>query len=439
MQKRRLTTIFFIVFVDVLGFGLILPLLPYYAKTFGASFFVTGLLGSAYAVASIVGTPVLGRMSDRFGRRPILLVSIFGSFVGFVLLGVANTLWLLFLSRVIDGVTAGNFSVAQSYISDVTTAEERARGLGLTGAAFGLGFIIGPTVGGLLSRFGYGAVGFAAAFMTLVNMGLVFFLLPESLSDERKAELAAQPRSGITLAKLIEAFHRPRFGPALVLRAGFWFAFAIFQTTFALWGIARLHLTPTSTGLILAYVGVMSVIVQLLLIKPLTARFSEGRLALVSLGITAVALFAWGFSPNIPVLLVVLTPLSLSVAVQNTIASSLLSKSVQPWEIGGAFGLAGGLQNFGSAVAPALGGALLQGAGFWAPGVVSGLVAAGLVPFVYVKFVRGGGEAAPAAAEGEVAVPDSVAERLAAEADLGPEIGEPAIGSGGQAGDKPGR
>ena len=142
------------VFIDLLGFGLILPLLPYYAETFAASEFTTGLLVASYAAMQLIGAPILGRLSDRFGRRPILLLSVFGTFLGFLLLGFANALWMLFVSRIIDGFTGGNLSVAQAYISDVTDEKNRSKGLGLVGAAFGIGFIIWQVTGGFLSTWG---------------------------------------------------------------------------------------------------------------------------------------------------------------------------------------------------------------------------------------------------------------------------------------------
>ena len=129
MKNRQLFSIILVVFIDLLGFSLILPLLPYYAETFGASEFVTGLLVGSYAVAQLIGAPILGRLSDRYGRRPVLLASVFGTFAGFLLLGFANALWVLFVSRVIDGLTGGNLSIAQAYITDVTDARNRARGL----------------------------------------------------------------------------------------------------------------------------------------------------------------------------------------------------------------------------------------------------------------------------------------------------------------------
>ena len=262
MTRNHLAIIFVIVFVDLLGFSLILPLLPYYAATFGADAFVTGLLVASYAVAQLLGAPILGRLSDRFGRRPILLVSIFGTFLGFLLLGFAGALWMLFASRVIDGLTGGNISVAQAYITDVTDEKNRAKGLGMIGAAFGLGFIIGPAVGGLLSVYGYAVPAFAAAALSFTNLLAVFFFLPESLTDERRAALAAQKKPPFTLRALVNALNRPRVGPLLHTRFFFSLAFATFQSIFALYAQYRLGLTAQTTGYVLAYVGLLSVIVQ---------------------------------------------------------------------------------------------------------------------------------------------------------------------------------
>src|SRR5512137_2435036 len=188
MDNKRLFSIILVVFIDLLGFSLILPLLPYYAKTFNASQTVTGILIASYAAMQLIGAPILGRLSDRFGRRPILLLSVFGTFAGFLLLGFANALWMLFASRILDGLTGGNLSVAQAYISDVTDEKNRSKGLGLIGAAFGLGFIIGPAVGGLLSTWGYAVPALAAAGLSGLNLIAVFTWLPESLNEARRAE-----------------------------------------------------------------------------------------------------------------------------------------------------------------------------------------------------------------------------------------------------------
>ena len=205
MKNTRLLTIFLIVFIDLLGFSLILPLLPYYAESYGATPTVVGLLVASYAAAQLFGAPLLGRLSDRFGRRPVLLLSVAGTSAGFLLLGFADPLgrWLaglvapnaanafiiglLFLSRILDGLTGGNITVAQAYITDVTDEQNRAKGLGLIGAAFGLGFIIGPAAGGALSRFGYNLPAFVAAGVSLINFLMILTLLPE-IADGRTKE-----------------------------------------------------------------------------------------------------------------------------------------------------------------------------------------------------------------------------------------------------------
>jgi DHA1 family tetracycline resistance protein-like MFS transporter len=262
LEKRKLVTVFIIVLIDLLGFSLILPLLPYYAETFGANPTLVGLLVGSYAAAQLIGAPVLGRLSDRYGRRPILLLSILGTFLGFLLLGFARSLWMLFASRILDGLTGGNISVAQAYITDVTDEKNRAKGLGLIGAAFGLGFIVGPAVGGVLSAWGYAVPALAAAGLSGLNLITVFIWLPESLSEARRAEISQRPRPAFSLGALWRALNRPRVGPLLHVRLFFGLASATFQSIFALYAQYRLGLTAQSTGYVLAYVGVLIVLDQ---------------------------------------------------------------------------------------------------------------------------------------------------------------------------------
>ena len=152
MKNKSLLTIFLIVFIDLLGFGIILPLLPYIAEKYSANPFQIGMLTATYSFFQLIAAPILGRLSDRYGRKKLLIISQFGSAVGYLILGLSGNLPLLFLSRIIDGITGGNISIAQAYIADVTTKENRARGMGMIGAAFGLGFIFGPAIGGFLSK-----------------------------------------------------------------------------------------------------------------------------------------------------------------------------------------------------------------------------------------------------------------------------------------------
>lgn len=381
-MNKQLISVFLIVFIDLLGFSLILPLLPYYAETFGASEFVTGLLVASYAAMQLVGAPILGRLSDRFGRRPILLVSIFGTFLGFLLLGFANALWMLFASRILDGFTGGNLSVAQAYIADVTDEKNRSKGLGLVGAAFGLGFIIGPVTGGFLSQWGYALPAFAAAALAFINLVLVAFWLPESLTAEKRAAMP-EKQPPVTLAALLKALQRPFTGSLLITRFFFGLAFAIFQTIFALYALKKFQLDARDTGLVLTYVGVLSVFMQGFLIGRLTQRFREDVLIAVSVVVMAASLLGWAVVPSVFWLLVILTPTAMAGGILNTVLASTLTKAVQAHEVGGILGLAASIESLTRVIAPTLGGALLGGLGTWAPGLFSGLLLAVLSVYVW--------------------------------------------------------
>jgi len=423
MDKRRLITVFVIVFVDLLGFGLILPLLPFYADAYGASPFVVGLLAASYAAAQLIGAPVLGRLSDRYGRRPVLLISIAGTVVGFLLLGLAEPLGraltgdssvavtnavilsILFVSRILDGVTGGNISVAQAYITDVTDEENRARGLGLIGAAFGLGFIIGPAMGGALSAGGrYAVPAFVAAAIATLNWFAVLFWLPESLTDEIKAQLAKQPAKAIlSVRELLNALQRPRFGPLLHVRFFYGLAFATFTGVFALYAQYRLHLDSTGTGYILAYVGLLSVLVQGVAIGRLTNRFPENRLIFGAVIMLAFSLLAWAFTPNVWLLLVVLAPLAFASGVLNTVINSSITKSVYPEEVGGALGVAASVESFTRVIGPAAGGFLLGALGTWAPGIIAAAIMAWAVSYVWRRLIVNPDSPLPAR-DGEVVI-----------------------------------
>jgi len=383
MKNKPLASIFLIVFIDMLGFGLILPLLPYYAETFGASDTVIGLLVASYAAAQLVGAPILGRLSDRFGRRPILLLSLVGTLLGFLLLGFAKTLFILFAARILDGITGGNISVAQAYISDVTDAKNRAKGLGMIGAAFGLGFIIGPASGGLLSQWGYAVPAFVAAGLVAVNLVMVALWLPESLPPEKR-ETAANKRPAVNFSALFVALKRPYIGPLLITRFFFGLAFAIFQTIFALYALRRFNLGATDTGFILTYVGVLSVVVQAGLVGRLSQRFRDDVLIFVSVGIMALSLLGWALTPSVTVLLIILAPTAFAGGVLNTVLSSALTKAVEPQEIGGILGLSASIESATRVIAPTLGGILLGRLGAWAPGAFGAVLLVGVFIYVWI-------------------------------------------------------
>jgi DHA1 family tetracycline resistance protein-like MFS transporter len=382
MNKRKLFSVILVVFIDLLGFSLILPLLPYYAKTFGANGFVTGVLVSSYAAMQLLGAPVLGRLSDRFGRRPILLLSIFGTFLGFLLLGFASTLWMLFASRLIDGVTGGNLSVAQAYITDVTEPKDRAKGLGLIGAAFGLGFIIGPVTGGVLSQWGYAVPAFVAAGLAFINLVLVFFWLPESLTPEKRAQMT-EKKPSVSMNALLVALRRPFSGSLLITRFFFGLAFAIFQSIFALYALTRFNLTAAQTGYVLTYVGILVVITQGFLVGRVTHRFREDILIGVCMIVMAFGLLGWALAPSIPVLLIIMTAISIPGGLLNTILTSTLTKAVATDEVGGIIGFSTSIESLTRVIGPTLGGYLLVTFGAWAPGLFGAMVLGGLSVYVW--------------------------------------------------------
>jgi DHA1 family tetracycline resistance protein-like MFS transporter len=403
MKTSRLINIFIVVFVDMLGFGLILPLLPYYAETFGATPLVIGFLVASYAAASLVGAPVLGRLSDRFGRRPILLVSVAGTFIGYLLLGfaqpigqlVANlfashavnafTIGILFLSRITDGLTGGNITVAQAYITDVTDETNRSRGLGIIGSAFGLGFILGPAAGGLLSRWGYDIPAFAAAGMALLNLISIFFFLPESLTAVQRVANQQQQRPSITLNALIAALKRPKIGPLLLVRFFIMLAFAMFQAVFALFAQKKLNLSLQSTGFVLTFIGLYSVLVQGVGIGLLTKRFKENTIIISSLCLMSLGFIGWSLTPSLPIMLLVILPLAGSGWVLNTIITSAITKAVEPEEIGGMLGISTSIESISRVISPTLGGFLFGSVGMWAPGLAGAVV---LLWAVWVAYRR---------------------------------------------------
>jgi DHA1 family tetracycline resistance protein-like MFS transporter len=359
--RRRLALLFAFVFVDVLGFSLILPLLPYYAATFAATPTIVGLLLGANAATQFIGAPIIGRLSDRYGRRPLLILSIAGTVAGFAMLGLANSLAMLFASRILDGFLGGDISLAQAYITDVTDEKNRARGLGLIGASFGLGFIFGPALGGTLSAGGnYNLPAFVAAGLSALNLLGVLLWLPESLPPERRTQRVGSPRTAFTARALWEALNRPCVGPLLSVRLFYGLAFTIFQTIFALFAQKRLALDAQATSYVLTYVGLLIVVIQGGGMGLLTKRFSDKQLIFGGTILMAFSLLGWNVGSN-----------------------SALTKSVYPEEVGGVLGLSASLGSLTRVVSPVAGGFLLEAVGTAAPGIVGALLMAWLIAYTW--------------------------------------------------------
>lgn len=415
MKRRRLALIIGFVFIELLGYSLFLPLLPYYAGTLGASPTLIGLLIASNAVAQFLAAPVIGRLSDTWGRRPMLLFSIAGTAVSFVLLALVEPLgrWVvgltaggltvntaalmwLFLSRILDGLVGGNVSLARAYIADITDEKNRAQGLGLIGAAFGTGFIIGPALGGTLSNWPYATLivesvglsryavpAFAALALAGLNFAGVAAWLPESLTPERRAKLANRERSILPVRALREALERPRVRPLLQTRFLYRLAFTMFTANFALFTRYRFGLTDQATSYILTYVGVLVVVVQGFIVGRLVERFPEKRIIVGGVAVLAVALLGWALVPNVALMLAVLALLPLSGGTLNTVTNSALTKAVREEDIGGTLGLSTSLDSLTQILAPIMGGFLIDEIGPWAVGTAGALIMAGVVFYAW--------------------------------------------------------
>ena len=357
MKRSPLLVIFITIFIDLVGFGIVIPVLPFYAEgtKFGATPREVGLLFASYSFMQLIFAPVLGRLSDKYGRRPILLISLLGTSLGFLILGFATTLWMLFLGRIIDGISGGNISTAQAYIADVTTKEDRAKGMGLIGAAFGLGFVFGPAIGGVLSRWGINVPFLFAGTLAFANAILLYFTLPETVTPDHPARTSAA--SGRGWGQLIVSLKNPRLGFVMTIYFLSIVAFSIMTAVFSLFMLFRLGYDAFHNGWVFAYVGVISAIIQGGLIGKLVKRFGEPALAVTGGLLFSASLFVVPFiGPAIGLIGILSTGAVTAIgqALSGPSLSSLASKSAGAGEQGGVLGAMQSVASLARAVGPSL-------------------------------------------------------------------------------------
>jgi MFS family permease len=356
-QKRSpLYVLFLTVFIDMVGFGIVIPVLPLYAERFHASPLAIGWLTGIYSGMQIIFTPLLGRLSDRYGRRPVLMISLAGTALGFLLMGWAQSLLLLFVARIIAGITGGNISIPQAYIADVTTPAERSKWMGMIGAAFGLGFTFGPMIGGIMSRVSYAAPFYVAAAMATANVILLYSILPESLPPEHRV----QPHEE---ASIVEVFRHGTGSMFAIVVATYFFlvaGFTIMTTLFALFTERRFGYDAHANGYIFGFIGVVTIIVQGGLIGRLVTAFGETLLARAGLLITAASLAILPLCGSLMLLLFACAGLSLGSGLASPALNGLASQMIdRSWQ-GRALGV---LQSAGSTarlLGPLVGGWLLM-------------------------------------------------------------------------------
>ena len=365
MKRSPLLVIFVTVFIDLVGFGIVIPVLPYYAEgtKFGATPREVGLLFASYSVMQLIFSPVLGRLSDRYGRRPILIISLLGTCLGFLILGFATTLLMLFIGRIIDGISGGNISTAQAYIADVTTKEDRAKGMGLIGAAFGLGFVFGPAIGGILSRWGTNVPFLFAGSLAFANVILLYFTLPETVTRDHPARVSAA--SGRSWNKVIEALRQPQLAFVLTIYFLSIVAFSIMTAVFSLFMLFRLGYDPWHSGWIFAFVGIVSALIQGGLIGKLVKRFGEPYLVIAGGFLFTVSLAASPFVGPAIGLIGILSVGALS-SIGNALSApsltSLASKSASVAEQGSVLGVMQSVASLARAVGPTIAAVIIYSA-----------------------------------------------------------------------------
>lgn len=424
LNFKRILPIFVIVLIDLLGLTIIIPLLPLYAASYGADPFTIGLLGAAYPVMQFIGAPLLGRLSDRFGRKPVLLVSQLGTVIGFLIMGFAGSIWVLFLARIIDGLSGANISTAQAAITDNTTEKTRTQGLGLIGAAFGIGFTIGPVLAFAtlaLTGNNYHAVAFVAAAFAAIAFGLTWFWFEESLPPEKRGRV--ERKAALSFGAMAAALRRPAIGFLLVLMFVQQMVFGGFEQLLSLFTLSRLGLDARGNSALFVIIGAVVVVIQGGMIGRWSRKYGDRWLIVMGLAALAAGMILMALTPNqaapwysreqvvlqltgsdartlpgetpptqnLPVALpedgntgwlgvtwglVAMIVASIGGAVLSPAINSSITRRVDPSEVGGTLGVSASFVSAANALAPVVGGALFNWFGSTAPFLVAGLVTA---------------------------------------------------------------
>lgn len=431
LDYSKIVPVFVVILIDLLGLTIIIPLLSLYAASFGANASTVGVLGAVYPAAQVVGAPFLGRLSDRFGRKPILIASQLGTLVGFLMLGFAGSLWMLFLSRLLDGLSGANIATAQAVITDSTTEKTRTQGLGLVGAAFGLGFVVGPVISFLslsLSDNNFHVPAFIAAGFSFLSILLTIFMLKET--HPRGSRVHLNTSRELKLSILSQTLKKPFVGFLLVLIFAQQLAFGGFQQLLSLFTLNKLGLDASGNSIIFVFVGFVVVAVQGYFIGKWSRKYGEVKLIRFGLAALMAGLILTALTPRIPPpwysrqaveeqliggrslpgetpptqdlqiplppenskgwlgiawLLVAMVPAAVGGGVLQPSINSLLTRSVSVQDIGGTLGLSAALLSAANATAPLVGGVLFQSINSSAPYLFGAIILLIVIPFAFKR------------------------------------------------------
>jgi multidrug resistance protein len=360
--------VFTTVLIDLIGFGIVLPILPLWAEEFGASPVEIGIITASYAVMQLIFAPVLGRISDRRGRRPVILLSLVGTVIAFLMIGFAQGLLVIFIARVLQGIAGASYAAAQAYVADVTSPAERAHGMGLIGAAFGLGFLLGPAMGALFAAIDPRAPFFAAAALALANLLIAYRRLPESV----RPGSAPAVRPGLAVVR--RALAGRRLAPLVWLTFIANFAFIGMETTFALFGSERFGYGMVEMGLLFSYIGALAVLSQGFLVRRWVARSGEGRVLIIGLIATGAGLLLMAPARSLWLLLPALALLAVGSGLVFATTTALISLASGEGEQGTVLGLTASVGSAARIAGPLAGTVLFQHVAVGAPLVVGGVL-----------------------------------------------------------------
>lgn len=375
--------LFLIVFTDLVGFGLIIPLLPFYGEHFQASPAEVGALMAIYSLAQFIAAPLWGGLSDRVGRKPVLALSLLGSTLSYAWLAYSESLWMLFAARALGGFMAGNIATAFAYVADVTTPANRAKGMGIVGAAFGLGFIFGPAIGGVLAgadpmHADYRTPALIAAALSALAMMLTVLILPESLPQSVRQAHRAMPRADRWQA-LAQALRTPNVGRLIAIAFLATFVFAGIETTFAMWSRRRFGWGPEQNGYLFAFIGLISATVQGGLVGRLAKHFGEHRLVVAGAATLAIGILATPFASSVSLLAFTMLWVALGFGLMTPSLNSLVSLSVDAGVQGGTMGVTRSATTLARVLGPGWAGLLFEYLGKDWPFFAGAMIMAGVI------------------------------------------------------------
>lgn len=382
-KKGALGLIFVIMLMDIIGLTVLSPVAPYIIKRYSSEALMVSMVTVIYAAGQFFAAPLMGKLGDRYGRRPVLLVSLVGQGIGYLIFGVGGALWILFLARIIGGITGGNLSTATAYIADISKPEERTKNFTLIGIAWSLGLILGPALGGVFSQLSLEAPAYASAVLSFANVILGIFLLPESLPAERRETTPMRARDFNPIVAIFEMARKPGLGWLLLVTCLFNFAFNGINSTGSLFMIDKFDAQSWQVGLLMTLSGVSLALMQFLFVQRLVKRFGEIRIAITSLTGQALGNLAVFFAPVFELIYPINMINSAISGFTFPTLTTLNTNRVQPREVGLLMGVTTGLGSLMNIIGPLWAGLVydhvMVGAPYWMGAAIFVLAAAMLL------------------------------------------------------------